>query len=79
MFFARMRVKGKPIRDSPKTQVLFVARLRLGDLKKEERQRAEHARTWAAQLSGGTKANEIFAGQICRHRETVIVCFSRVD
>jgi hypothetical protein len=38
MFFARMRVKGKLIRRSLKTQVLSVARLRLGDLEKEERQ-----------------------------------------
>lgn len=43
MYFARIRVKGKLIRRYLKTQVLSVARLRLGDLEKEERQIAEHA------------------------------------
>jgi len=38
-----MRVKGKLIRRSLKTQALSVAKLRLGDLEKQERQIAEHA------------------------------------
>jgi integrase len=38
-----MRVKGKLIRRALKTQVLSVAKLRLGDLEREERQIAEHA------------------------------------
>jgi integrase len=38
-----MRVKGKLIRRSLKTQVFSVAKLRLGDLEREERQIAEHA------------------------------------
>ena len=41
MYFARMRVKGKLIRKSLKTDTLSVAKLRLGDLEKMERQRAE--------------------------------------
>ena len=38
-----MRVKGKLIRRSLRTQVRSVAKLRLGDLEREERQIAEHA------------------------------------
>src|SRR5260221_8576015 len=41
IYFARMRVKGKLIRKSLKTDTLSVAKLRLGDLEKMERQRAE--------------------------------------
>jgi integrase len=40
-YYARLRVKGKLIRKSLKTDVLSVAKLRLGDLDKQERQRAE--------------------------------------
>ncbi|MHB8520040.1 MAG: hypothetical protein ACYDH9_04715 [Limisphaerales bacterium] len=43
MLFARVRVKGKLIRRSLRTQVLSIARLRLADLEKAERQVAEHA------------------------------------
>jgi hypothetical protein len=42
IYFARLRVKGKLIRRSLKTTQLSVAKLRLADLEKEERQRAEH-------------------------------------
>src|SRR5205814_1609128 len=41
-YFARIRVGGKLIRRSLKTNVLSVAKLRLGDLDKKERQLAEH-------------------------------------
>lgn len=41
--FARVRVKGKLIRRSLKTKVLSIAKLRLADLEKAERQNAEHA------------------------------------
>lgn len=41
VFFARIRVKGKLIRKSLKTDVLSVAKLRLADLEKSERQQAE--------------------------------------
>ena len=41
MFFARIWVAGKLIRKSLKTDVLSVAKLQLGDLDKQERQRAE--------------------------------------
>jgi integrase len=42
IYFARFRVKGKLIRCSLKTSQISVAKLRLGDLEKQERQRAEH-------------------------------------
>ncbi len=41
-YFARIRINGKLIRRSLKTGVLSVAKLRLGDLEKKERQLAEH-------------------------------------
>lgn len=41
MYFARVRIKGKLIVRSLKTDVLSVGKLRLADLEKEERQRAE--------------------------------------
>ena len=37
-FFARIRVKGKLLRRSLKTSTLYMARLRLSDLDKAERQ-----------------------------------------
>lgn len=40
-YYARLRVKGKLIRKCLKTDVLSVAKLRLGDFEKQERQRAE--------------------------------------
>jgi len=40
-YYARLRVAGKLIRKSLKTDVLPVTKLRLGDLDKRERQRAE--------------------------------------
>jgi hypothetical protein len=43
--FARVRVKGKLIRRSLQTKGLSVGQLRLADLKKQERQLAEHAST----------------------------------
>jgi integrase len=47
ILFARVRVKGKLIRRSLKTKGLSVAKLRLSDLEKEERQMAEHATAFA--------------------------------
>jgi len=41
IYFARFRVRGKLIRKSLKTDVLSVAKLRLGDIEKLERQSAE--------------------------------------
>jgi integrase len=43
ILFARIRVQGKLIRRSLKTKVLSVAKLRLTDLEKAERQMGEHA------------------------------------
>jgi integrase len=42
IYFARFRVRGKLIRRSLKTTQISVAKLRLADLEKQERQRAEH-------------------------------------
>ena len=42
IYFARFRVRGKLIRRSLKTSQISVAKLRLADQEKEERQRAEH-------------------------------------
>ena len=41
-YFARLRIRGKLIRRCLKTPGITVAKLRLADLEKEERQRAEH-------------------------------------
>jgi hypothetical protein len=41
IYFSRFRVRGKLIRRSLKTNSLMVAKLRLGDLEKVERQRVE--------------------------------------
>jgi hypothetical protein len=46
-YYARIRVKGKLIRKRLKTDVLSVAKLRLADFEKQERQRAETADTVA--------------------------------
>jgi integrase len=43
MLFARVRVKGKLIRRSLKTSAISVAKLRLTDMEKAERQSAEHS------------------------------------
>jgi len=42
IYFARIRVSGKLIRRSLKTTQVSVAKLRLADLERQERQRAEH-------------------------------------
>lgn len=47
IYFARLRVRGKLIRRSLKTSSVTVAKLRLTDLEKEERQMAEHATAFA--------------------------------
>ena len=43
VYYARLRVKGKLIRKSLKTDLLSVGKLRLADFEKQERQRAESA------------------------------------
>jgi len=57
-YFARLRVGGKLIRQSLKTDVLSVAKLRLGDLEKAERCAAESRDGVSAgrMLSGGPAA-----------------------
>jgi integrase len=47
MYFARVRVRGKLIRRSLKTPYISTAKMRLSDLEKEERQRAENQTTIA--------------------------------
>ena len=42
IYFARFRVRGKLIRRALKSGQISVAKLRLADLEKQERQRAEH-------------------------------------
>ena len=42
IYFSRIRVRGKLIRRSLKTTKISVAKLRLGDLEKSERQKSEH-------------------------------------
>ena len=54
-YFARIRIGGKLIRRSLKPAVLPVAKLRLGDLEKKERQLAEHQ---AAAVNGRMTFNE---------------------
>jgi hypothetical protein len=44
-YYARLRVKGKLVRRSLKTSVLSVAKLRLGDFEREERQRGAETNT----------------------------------
>ena len=51
IYYARLRVKGKLIRKSLKTDVLSVGKLRLADFEKQERQRA---RRRGMQLAHGT-------------------------
>jgi integrase len=52
VYFARLRVGGKLIRQSLKTQVLSVAKLKLADLEKEERSKVERsARLVGAKLT----------------------------
>jgi len=57
-YFARIRINGKLIRRSLKTSVLSVAKLRLGDLEKKERQLAEHQ---TAAADGRTKFGDALA------------------
>ena len=60
--YARLRVKGKLIKRSLKTDVLSVAKLRLADFEKQERQRAE-----SAEAVGRGKMT--FADAIAIHQE----------
>jgi hypothetical protein len=61
-YFARLRVNGKLIRRGLKTNVLSVAKLRLGDLEKAERQLAEHQ---IATVAG----NLTFGGALTTYRQ----------
>lgn len=60
MLFARIRVKGKLIRRSLKTKTLSVAKLRLSDLEKSERQIAEHSTAYAEGKMTFEDAHAIF-------------------
>jgi integrase len=63
-YYARLRVRGKLIRRSLQTEVLSVAKLRLGDFEKQERQRGE---------SGDSigRGKMTFADAITTHRQRV--------
>ena len=63
-YYARLRVKGKLIRKSLKTDVLSVAKLRLGDYEKQERQRAES-------IEAVTQGKMTVADAIRIHRQRV--------
>ena len=63
-YYARLRVKGKLIRRSLKTDVLSVAKLRLSDFEKHERQVAESRDSVAAGKL--TMADAIKIGKIGR-------------
>ena len=55
-YYARLRVKGKLIRRSLKTDVLSVAKLRLSDFEKHERQVAESRESVSAgKFEGGRR------------------------
>jgi len=50
-YFARIRVHGKLIRRTLKTSSLSVAKLRLSDLEKSERQKGEHQPHWVTKTA----------------------------
>jgi hypothetical protein len=56
IYFSRIRVRGKPIRRSLKTNGLTLAMLRPGDLKKIERQRVE--------VQGAVEIGDVLIGQL---------------
>ncbi|MBM3841476.1 MAG: site-specific integrase [Verrucomicrobia bacterium] len=63
-YFARLRVRGKLIRRSLKTDVISVAKLRLSDLEKSERAAAESLKSAAAGKMAFSDALEIFQQRI---------------
>jgi integrase len=63
-FFARIRVKGKLLRRSLKTSTLSVAKLRLADLEKSERQAVEHAVAYEGGKMTFGDALEIFRQRV---------------
>ena len=64
IYFARFRVRGKLIRKSLKTDTLTVAKLRLGDLEKAERQTSESQ-------SNATRGKMTFGDALKIYRERV--------
>jgi integrase len=64
IYFARFKVRGKLIRKSLKTDALTVAKLRLGDLEKAERQTAESQSNVARGKMTFGEALEIFRQRI---------------
>ena len=63
-YYARLRVKGKLIRRSLKTDVLSVAKLRLADFEKQERQRAESSDSVGAGRMSIGDAIEIYQRRV---------------
>jgi integrase len=66
-YYARLRVKGNLIRKSLKTDVLSVAKLRLGDFDKQERQRAESTDAAARGKMTVADAIEIHRQRVAGH------------
>ena len=64
IYFARFKVRGKLIRKSLKTDTLTVAKLRLGDMEKAERQTAESQ-------SNATRGKMTFGDALKIYRERV--------
>jgi integrase len=67
IYFARFRVKGKLFRRSLKTNVITVDRLRLADIEKSERQRAQSAGAVAAGKMTFGDALEVFKRRVANN------------
>jgi integrase len=63
-YYARLRVKGKLVRKSLKTDVISVAKMRLVDVEKQERQRAESTDAAARGKMTVADAIEIHKGRV---------------
>ena len=64
IYFARIRVQGKLIRRSLKTSTISVAKLRLADLEKSERQKGEHQEAVKEGKMSFGNALEIYRGRL---------------
>jgi integrase len=63
-YYARIRIRGKLLRRSLNTDLITVAKLRLGDLEKAERQAVENKQSLASGKMTFGQAKEIFAQRI---------------
>ena len=68
-FYARLRVKGKLIRKSLKTDVLSIAKLRLGDFEQIKREAAEQQdQTIEGKMTFGERPRHLPSGTVMRVR-----------